>query len=166
MVFAHLGSWTGTHSLGPSGETEASAAFSREQEGQAWPFPRTLAKHPALNLGRIHLPLGPCLSTGGKKPGEKKQGPGTQVIVNGAQAPIIANALGKMQSHCGTTNLDAKPFLSAPEGRGGKPHSKQEEGKSIPNALCSWNENLSPSPSFPVFYDFVNFPPPTPLVSG
>lgn len=120
MVFAHLGSWTGTHSLGPSGETEASAAFSREQEGQAWPFPRTLAKHPALNLGRIHLPLRPCLSTGGKKPGEKKQGPGTQVIVNGAQAPIIANALGKMQSHCGTTNLDAKPFLSAPEGRGGE----------------------------------------------
>lgn len=46
------------------------------------------------------------------------------VIVAAAWAPIIINTLDKLQSHCGTTNLDAKPFFPAPAEEN---HSKQEQ---------------------------------------
>lgn len=36
--------------------------------------------------------------------------------MDGAWAFLVTNVLGKLLLYCGTTNLDAKPFLPAPEG--------------------------------------------------
>lgn len=87
------------------------------------PCSETLAEQPTCNMGRMDLPPRPHLSIGERKRAKEKQGCGTQVIVTGPWAPMTINMLGKLQSHCRTTNLDAKPFLPAPEG---KNHSKQE----------------------------------------
>lgn len=123
-----------------------------------WPFPRDHSQAPNPPPGQDGAPSGTPLETY-----EEKPGCGTRVTVAGAWAPIIINVSGESQSRCGKANLDAKPSLPAPEWGG--PH--QQEGESIPDALCSVNERVPAQvgPFLPSTHS-VGFPPSIRLASG
>lgn len=165
MVLTHLGSWPGgphpwSQKVPLKRQEHHRLSQERGPASKCDPPPPQASSRPQQSTEPTIWEESLSLSVEGWQQAEEKQGPRTQVTVNDAWAPIRISSLGKLQSHCGATNLDAKPFFPAPE-EGGSP-GKQEGKKSIPDALCSLNERISVQVC-PLLssINFVNFPPPS-----